>query len=112
MNEYPEIRPRLLAMLDELNQRLARITADIRHLDQPLEQDFSEQAGETENNEVLDALGNSARAEAEQIKQALSRLDAGSYGICTACGEPIGAERLRALPYAALCMRCAEHRQD
>ncbi len=111
MKEYEEVRDQLLNMLEELDDRLGKITADVRHIDKPLGQDFSEQATETENDEVLDALGNAARNEVEKIKQALSRIDAGTYGICLSCGEPIKKERLAVLPYANLCVRCAEHKQ-
>lgn len=108
MKDYQEVRVHLLDMLEELDDRLSKITDDVRHADKPLEQDFSEQATETENDEVLDALGNAARDEVEKIKQAISRIDAGTYGICLICGEPIRKERLAALPYANLCIRCAE----
>ena len=40
------------------------------------------------------------------VDAALARLDAGTYGTCTTCGKPIGAERLEALPWAALCIDC------
>ena len=111
MKEYQEVRSHLLTMLEELDDRLSKITDDIRHVEKPLEQDFSEQAVEAENDEVLDALGNSARDEVEKIKQAISRIDAGTYGICLICGEPIKKERLAALPYANYCIRCAERQE-
>lgn len=38
------------------------------------------------------------------IDAALSRIDDGTYGTCSLCGNPIGAERLRALPWARLCI--------
>ncbi len=41
-----------------------------------------------------------------QVNEALARIDAGTYGICTNCGRPIPVARLRALPYAALCIDC------
>jgi RNA polymerase-binding protein DksA len=107
MKEFEEIRNHLIAMLEELNLRLARITNDVRHSDVPLEKDFSEQATQNENNEVMDYLGNSARTEIEMIKQAINKIDNGRYGICQACGEPIGIERLKALPYSDMCIKCA-----
>jgi RNA polymerase-binding protein DksA len=42
----------------------------------------------------------------EAVDAALARLDAGTYGTCTSCGGPVGAERLEALPAAALCIDC------
>jgi RNA polymerase-binding transcription factor DksA len=38
------------------------------------------------------------------IDLALRRIDEGSYGTCEICGEPIGAERLSAIPWARLCI--------
>lgn len=107
MKEYEEIRNHLTAMLEELNLRLSRITSDVRHSDVPLEKDFSEQATQNENNEVMDYLGNSARTEIEMIKQAINSIDSGQYGICQACGEPISTNRLKALPYSNMCIKCA-----
>ena len=39
-----------------------------------------------------------------EIEAALRRIDDGTYGTCLLCGAPIGAERLRALPWARLCI--------
>jgi RNA polymerase-binding transcription factor DksA len=39
-----------------------------------------------------------------EIEAALQRIKDGSYGICQFCGKPIAAERLRALPWARLCI--------
>ena len=108
MKDYKEVRNHLIDMLEELDERLGKITDDVRHVDRPLEQDFSEQAVESENDEVLDAIGNAARDEVEKIKMAISRIDAGTYGICLICGEPIKKERLSALPYANYCINCAQ----
>ncbi len=112
MKEYQEVRNHLINMLEELDDRLSKITDDVKHADKPPEQDFSEQAVEQENDEVLDALGNAARQEVEKIKQAISRIDAGTYGICSICGEPIKNERLSALPYANYCIRCAQREEQ
>ncbi|GIG20589.1 DnaK suppressor protein [Cellulomonas chitinilytica] len=38
---------------------------------------------------------------------AVARLDAGTYGVCVRCGQPVGAARLGARPSAALCVACA-----
>ncbi|NLC97597.1 MAG: TraR/DksA family transcriptional regulator [Actinomycetales bacterium] len=41
-----------------------------------------------------------------QTTKALTRLEAGSYGVCENCQEPIGKMRLMAFPRATLCMDC------
>lgn len=107
MNNYEEVRSNLIAMLDELNLRLARISNNLKHSEVPLEKDFEEQATQNANDEVMDYLGNAARTEIEMIKQAIFRIDNGQYGVCQVCGEPIGKERLEALPYTNMCIQCA-----
>lgn len=42
----------------------------------------------------------------EQVEAALARLAAGTFGSCIRCGNPIAAERLEALPWAAHCIDC------
>jgi RNA polymerase-binding protein DksA len=107
VKDYEEIRGNLIEMLEDLNDRLAKITDDVKHSEEPLAKDFEEQATQTENDQVLDYLGNAARKEIAEIKQAIARIDKGEYGICQCCGEPIAKERLRAVPYANLCIKCA-----
>ena len=41
-----------------------------------------------------------------KIQEALMRLDDDTYGICEACGEDIGFERLQARPVTTLCVEC------
>jgi RNA polymerase-binding protein DksA len=40
------------------------------------------------------------------IDAALLRIDGGTYGACTSCGESINAERLEALPWTTRCIEC------
>lgn len=53
------------------------------------------------------SLLDSAREHRDDITDALARLDAGTYGVCERCGQPISQERLEARPVARLCIRCA-----
>jgi RNA polymerase-binding protein DksA len=53
------------------------------------------------------ALRDRSRAELQRIDEALARLDAGTYGACTGCGNPIATERLEAIPWASTCIDCA-----
>ena len=53
------------------------------------------------------ALTEQARHHLAEIDAALSRLAAGTYGICDRCGRPIPDERLRARPVARTCIGCA-----
>lgn len=107
MNQHrtDELRAQLEQQKAELTERVNRIKADITS---GLEADSKEQAGQLENQEVLDGLGNEAREELTFINSALQRMDAGTYGLCTACGSEIDARRLAARPHAARCIACAD----
>lgn len=95
---------RLRARLAELEGRLDDIERD---LDAPGDPDVEERATEREGDEVLESLGSAGLAEIRAIKAALGRVDAGSFGYCVACGEPIAAARLDVVPHAPLCADCA-----
>jgi DnaK suppressor protein len=45
------------------------------------------------------------------VRAALDRIDAGSFGTCPSCGRSISAERLRAIPYATFCVECQEQQE-
>lgn len=65
----------------------------------------------------MDAIQQQAMAEAEsrrrrsdlaRIDAAFKRIEAGDYGWCDRCGEPIGRKRLEVDPMASRCVSCAE----
>jgi DnaK suppressor protein len=47
-----------------------------------------------------------------QIESSLERIEEGTYGQCEECGGKIPKARLNAIPYAPLCVRCAEHQEN
>ena len=53
------------------------------------------------------ALRERSRIELQRVDAALVKLDAGTYGTCESCGNPIPPERLEAIPWAATCIDCA-----
>ena len=53
------------------------------------------------------ALLEQAREQLTAADAALGRLEAGRYGVCERCGQPIGDDRLAARPAARTCVRCA-----
>jgi RNA polymerase-binding transcription factor DksA len=111
MNEFTAVRETLLERRDKLLRLINRVTDDVRHTDEPLSYDFSEQAVERQHEEVLDALGEAGRRELSQINRSLARMDAGEYGICAACGEPIPEARLQVMPHCEYCVACAEKQE-
>jgi RNA polymerase-binding transcription factor DksA len=77
---------------------------------EPGDVQFDEEGGEggTSNidREMDLVLSAQARSAAAEIDRALEKIEAGTYGYCEQCGQPIPEARLQALPYAALCVSC------
>jgi RNA polymerase-binding transcription factor DksA len=77
---------------------------------EPGDVQFDEESGQGDTMNVERerdlALSAQAMAAVEDIDRALAKIDEGTYGICERCGKPIPKERLKALPYAALCVAC------
>ncbi|MDA1101941.1 MAG: TraR/DksA C4-type zinc finger protein [Proteobacteria bacterium] len=104
MSDLANLRKNLIARLEELGHRVDVFESGLR---EPLDADFAEQATQMEGAEVASALEHSAILEAQHIKAAIARIDAGSYGECTKCGSDINPARLEVLPYATECVKCA-----
>jgi DnaK suppressor protein len=67
-----------------------------------------DQAQITHDEFVSLHLNSLEHAELRLVEEALDRLDAGDYGTCLNCEEPIPVKRLRALPWARYCVGCQE----
>jgi DnaK suppressor protein len=100
-----EVRKSLLAKREQLVHRIGGTQATERR---EVAEGQNDNAQLWEVSDVRDDLDSQGAAELDQVNQALARLDAGEYGECTSCGEPIADARLKALPYATLCIQCAE----
>ena len=69
---------------------------------------FADSAQSTaERNKVL-AVIERLRENLHDVNVALGKIEKGTYGICERCGEAISPERLEAIPYARLCMKCKQ----
>ena len=105
MANETETRERLVALQTELQQRLDKTQSDERH---EVEERDDTTAQLWQASEIRDGLNDEAADELRDVNRALARLDTGDYGICTNCDEAIDPRRLEAVPYAELCVSCAE----
>ncbi len=82
------------------------LTEDGANQDMADEDGFGE--GDTLNVERdrLLVVASEAKERVAEIDAALSRVDAGTYGTCEACGKPIPGARLEVVPEATLCVNC------
>ena len=95
-----QLETRLAALTD----RLGAIETELQSHD---EKDWEELATAREGDEVLESIGVGSQSEMRAINAALSRMDAGEYGVCVRCGTPISEARLDLLPFTPFCKDCA-----
>jgi DnaK suppressor protein len=74
---------------------------------QAYDDNFADSSQVTAERGEAEALAGELFETLNEVEAALARLDEGTYGVCTRCGATIGADRLEAMPAAALCISCA-----
>jgi DnaK suppressor protein len=100
------LRSRRTALVGTVASETAELNDPLSTALPPLEATGDREAASAGIRDVATSLSQAHRAELEAIDAALDRLRAGAYGLCDACGEPIGYERLAAQPDALRCVRC------
>lgn len=96
---------------DEADKLQASITEKLDGNDEGRNPDRSDLAQAYATRERSTALLAIERERLEQVQSALRRLQDGTYGNCTSCGESISPERLEILPHATLCVNCQANRE-
>lgn len=106
-----EERRRLLQELSQMEAHQVKTeekpVADVSGYDD----DLVDVATETFEREKGLALESSVQGLLEMVEDALRRIRQGTYGICDSCGRPIDGNRLRAIPYTRLCIKCKEREE-
>jgi len=73
---------------------------------------MADMAADTYERELSMNIVSSEQEILYQIDDALKRLDDGSFGICQQCNQPITMSRLKAVPYASLCINCQRAKEQ
>ena len=102
-----EEQVRLEEELQEIEKRAAHVDESDRATELSSYEDHpADLASETFEREKDLAIGESVQHTLHKVINALEKLDRGTYGRCDACARPIKKARLRALPFATLCVEC------
>ncbi len=113
--ELSEVRDQLAAEAKELREEIDRAESDIAlRLGDAVGDAGDDQAdvgAKAFEREHELALTHNARELLAQTERALERIQAGTYGTCESCGEPIGKARLQAFPRATLCVTCKQREE-
>ena len=98
------LEQRLRELAAELDHDADKLHGDIQDLLDVIDQ--KDQAEIAMRTRLDDAETSRDLAELREVRAALERLDAGRYGLCIECGEPIPFARLDVQPAAARCAAC------
>ena len=79
-----------------------------RERDAEATQDPADMAANAYTKELLMSMSTNDRQLLESIDAALERIEAGKYGKCVHCGQPIQDKRLEAVPWARHCLTCQD----
>lgn len=105
--------------LEEERDQLAKQSAEIEEAsfgtpqseisgEMSFDEEFADAGTATFERERDLSLANNIKDLLEKIERALEKIDDGTYGLCERCGEPIEPARMKALPYALLCIKDAQ----
>ena len=108
-------REKLVALEAQLEHDIAVKTEQISESGDELDPErggvtnhVSDDANETVEQEMMLSLQMTAERQLDRVRQAMARLDAGTYGTCANCGKQITPARLEARPWAIYCIDCQQ----
>ena len=103
-NELASLKQKLI---DEMKERLERVRVSSEH-------DSTELLDLASDGELDDMAARIAEADSvkiDQIEEALQLVRSGDYGKCQRCEDKISRRRLKAIPFATLCIDCKEEEE-
>lgn len=106
--DVEKYRRALVAKKDEISQELVKNKDAGQESSDEQTQDIADKATSSYTKEFLFSLSDTERTLVQQIDQAIARIDDGTYGTCTHCGNPLMEKRLDAVPWTPYCLDCME----
>ncbi|HRW38857.1 MAG: TraR/DksA C4-type zinc finger protein [Acidimicrobiales bacterium] len=97
------VRTDLASERDDLERRLAELTAD-GSAAPDFDENFADSAQVTAEQVENATLAATLRDQLSDVEDALARIDAGTYGSCEVCGAAIAPARLEAMPATRFCI--------
>jgi len=101
------LNERLEELLKEANKTVSGMTLHKENLPDP-----TDRASLESNRNFTLRIRDRERKLIAKIKEALERIENGSYGICEECGEEISEARLKARPVTTLCIECKKKQEQ
>ena len=70
--------------------------------------DTADNAAQSYNQQLILEFGEQEWKKLQLVEEAIEKMDAGQYGICSDCKDPIPEARLKLIPFTAHCVECLE----
>ena len=102
-NEYYEL---LLATRGQLVSQVRNLSSATLASTKQAGEELADIGSDNFSREIGLAMMTEDGRKLAQVQEALERLSSGTYGVCTDCGKNIAGARLKAIPYAKLCVDC------
>jgi DnaK suppressor protein len=101
-------RDRLLERREALFRQVTEAEMSSRERDLEATQDPADMAANAYTKELLISMSANDRRLLALIDEALNRIEAGGFGDCVNCSEPVQEKRLEAVPWARFCLKCQD----
>jgi DnaK suppressor protein len=105
LNYFKEI---LESRKDQILKNISGVNDELDQLNELELNDEGDYASINNNSMIENAIVTQQEKELEEISIALTKIDAGEYGICEMCEDEIGFQRLKVKPHAIYCIDCRE----
>ncbi len=105
--EYKQLKDQLLAEKERLEARI-KDTAPVAIANVGYGNHMADDASYAYEQAASFSLQQNVKGLLAQVNEALERFENGTYGVCAQCGQSIDHARLKAIPYAPLCIHCAQ----
>jgi RNA polymerase-binding transcription factor len=103
--ELLEERQQLQSQLEDLEQTSFAAGQSDLSGEMGFDEEFADAGTATFERERDESLVNNLQDLIQRIDKALAKVEEGTYGLCDRCGKPIEKLRIKALPYANLCIK-------
>ena len=101
------MKQELLDLKEQILRQLVSESDEFQEIVDDMEpKDLADIAADDIDRRILEVLGSQEIKRLQLIDSALGRIENGHYGVCMSCGKKIPEERLKAIPYAILCIEC------
>jgi len=106
--QIKELRLQLSSELEKLTRSLGRSRLAEDEIKVEKTEDEGDLAMMSHQKDILYSLHERESSRLRFVQQAITAIDRGQYGECARCGEEIGEKRMRAVPWATMCISCQE----